>query len=268
MNEIAEAAEVPLGQILGWRGIEETLEPMEAQKLLGYLGIEDPVVLNDILLETLKPTDIKKAIDTLTEIISKADNHLDEIDIVNKLRSIREKLTVYRFYEDDLPKYLKKEFGAVLKTDDFGNEVWEMVVKPEYNKIPDGAFGLAAAGVTFAAGFGVANSDEGGEAWLPLLGVGGIIMGKNAKSFKFMKASGKTFIGPDGLERFEISDYLAKFTKNGESILEKKGSLRADEVFEFIFFEADINRPHGGLMFQQPLLATTAFNLPELEEES
>lgn len=42
---------------------------------------------------------------------------------------------------------------------------------------------------------------------------------------------------------------------------------RADEVFEFIFFEADINRPHGGLMFQQPLLATTAFNLPELEEE-
>ncbi len=42
---------------------------------------------------------------------------------------------------------------------------------------------------------------------------------------------------------------------------------RADEVFEFIFFEADINQPHGGLMFQQPLLATTAFKLPDLEEE-
>lgn len=42
---------------------------------------------------------------------------------------------------------------------------------------------------------------------------------------------------------------------------------RADEVFEFIFFEADINRPHGGLMFQQPLLATTAFKLPDLNEE-
>ncbi len=42
---------------------------------------------------------------------------------------------------------------------------------------------------------------------------------------------------------------------------------RADEVFEFIFFEADINRPHGGLLFQQPLLATTMFKLPDLEEE-
>ena len=42
---------------------------------------------------------------------------------------------------------------------------------------------------------------------------------------------------------------------------------RAEEVFEFIFFEADINRPHGGLMFQQPLLASTAFELPDLEEE-
>ena len=42
---------------------------------------------------------------------------------------------------------------------------------------------------------------------------------------------------------------------------------RAEEVFEYIFYEADINRPHGGLMFQQPLLATTAFHLPELEEE-
>lgn len=42
---------------------------------------------------------------------------------------------------------------------------------------------------------------------------------------------------------------------------------RADEVFEFIFYEAEINRPHGGLMFQQPLLATTAFTLPDVEEE-
>jgi nitrogen regulatory protein PII len=42
---------------------------------------------------------------------------------------------------------------------------------------------------------------------------------------------------------------------------------RADEVFEYIFYEADINRPHGGLMFQQPLLASTAFKLPDLEEE-
>ena len=42
---------------------------------------------------------------------------------------------------------------------------------------------------------------------------------------------------------------------------------RADEVFEFIFYEADINQPHGGLMFQQPLLANTLFTLPEIEAE-
>ena len=42
---------------------------------------------------------------------------------------------------------------------------------------------------------------------------------------------------------------------------------RADEVFEFIFYEAEINRPHGGLMYQQPLIAATPFELPDLEEE-
>ena len=41
----------------------------------------------------------------------------------------------------------------------------------------------------------------------------------------------------------------------------------ADELFEFIFFSADINRPHGGLIFMQPTYATTGFSLPELEEE-
>ena len=38
---------------------------------------------------------------------------------------------------------------------------------------------------------------------------------------------------------------------------------RADEIFEYIYFEAEINRPHGGLMFQQPVLDTSLYNLPE-----
>lgn len=43
---------------------------------------------------------------------------------------------------------------------------------------------------------------------------------------------------------------------------------QAEETFEFIFYEAEINRPHGGLMFQQPVLASTLFNLPaEVAEE-
>ena len=41
----------------------------------------------------------------------------------------------------------------------------------------------------------------------------------------------------------------------------------ADELFEFIFFSADINRPHGGLIFMQPTFATTDFVMPDLEEE-
>ena len=41
----------------------------------------------------------------------------------------------------------------------------------------------------------------------------------------------------------------------------------ADELFEFIFFRADINRPHGGLIFMQPTFAATGFELPDLEEE-
>jgi len=41
---------------------------------------------------------------------------------------------------------------------------------------------------------------------------------------------------------------------------------RAEEIFEFIFFEAEINRPHGGLIFQEPVLTTTLYNLPEEEK--
>ena len=42
---------------------------------------------------------------------------------------------------------------------------------------------------------------------------------------------------------------------------------RAEEIFEYIFYEADINRPHGGLLYQQPTFAATEFNLPDLPEE-
>ncbi len=42
---------------------------------------------------------------------------------------------------------------------------------------------------------------------------------------------------------------------------------RADEIFEYIYFEAELNRPHGGLMFQQPVLDTTLYTLPELQAQ-
>ena len=38
---------------------------------------------------------------------------------------------------------------------------------------------------------------------------------------------------------------------------------QADEVFNFIFFNAEINRPHGGLIFQSKLNSSTHYQIPE-----
>ncbi|AGA90957.1 hypothetical protein Thimo_2210 [Thioflavicoccus mobilis 8321] len=42
----------------------------------------------------------------------------------------------------------------------------------------------------------------------------------------------------------------------------------ADAIFEVIYELAEINRPHGGLMFMHALQASTQFRLPELPEEA
>jgi nitrogen regulatory protein PII len=42
---------------------------------------------------------------------------------------------------------------------------------------------------------------------------------------------------------------------------------QADEVFEFIYHQADINRPHGGLIYQSRLDRSTEFTLPDLPVE-
>lgn len=41
----------------------------------------------------------------------------------------------------------------------------------------------------------------------------------------------------------------------------------ADEMFEFIYEAADINRPHGGIMYMHPLLQSTEYVLPEINGE-
>ena len=42
---------------------------------------------------------------------------------------------------------------------------------------------------------------------------------------------------------------------------------RADDIFEFIYHKADINRPHGGIMYIHPLFKSTEYRLPDLPEE-
>ncbi len=44
-------------------------------------------------------------------------------------------------------------------------------------------------------------------------------------------------------------------------------AAQADELFEFIYEIAEINRPHGGLMSMHGLSAATEFVLPVLPEE-
>jgi hypothetical protein len=42
---------------------------------------------------------------------------------------------------------------------------------------------------------------------------------------------------------------------------------QADEIFTFIYHEAPINRPHGGLMYMHPLQQSIPFVLPDLPGE-
>ena len=42
---------------------------------------------------------------------------------------------------------------------------------------------------------------------------------------------------------------------------------KADNIFEFIYETADINRPHGGLIYMHALAKATPFTLPEVPDE-
>jgi nitrogen regulatory protein PII len=42
---------------------------------------------------------------------------------------------------------------------------------------------------------------------------------------------------------------------------------RADDIFEYIYEVAEVNRPHGGLIHMQKLIQSTDFVLPETVEE-
>ena len=42
---------------------------------------------------------------------------------------------------------------------------------------------------------------------------------------------------------------------------------RADEIFEFIYHTADINRPHGGIMYMHSLMRSSEYTLPDLPEQ-
>lgn len=42
---------------------------------------------------------------------------------------------------------------------------------------------------------------------------------------------------------------------------------KADEIFDFIFHAGQLDRPRGGIMFQQAVSPVTEFSLPPINEE-
>lgn len=42
---------------------------------------------------------------------------------------------------------------------------------------------------------------------------------------------------------------------------------RSEEIFAFIYEQAGINKPHGGIIYQQSLTASTDFSLPDIANE-
>ncbi|MBL1140876.1 MAG: hypothetical protein HND53_02495 [Proteobacteria bacterium] len=44
-------------------------------------------------------------------------------------------------------------------------------------------------------------------------------------------------------------------------------TAQADDLFNYIYEEADINRPHGGMIYMSQLAMVTPFTLPELPDE-
>lgn len=42
---------------------------------------------------------------------------------------------------------------------------------------------------------------------------------------------------------------------------------RLDEIFEFIFFEAEINHPHGGIVYVSAVHAASFYELPDVPDE-
>ena len=40
-----------------------------------------------------------------------------------------------------------------------------------------------------------------------------------------------------------------------------------DEIFEYIYDTADINKPHGGVMYMHALASSSEYQLPDISEE-
>ena len=59
------------------------------------------------------------------------------------------------------------------------------------------------------------------------------------------------------------SDFLMKAEMILTVLVEEN---RADEIFEFLFRELQLDQPHQGMIYQEAISRSTQYSLPDLEE--
>jgi len=64
-------------------------------------------------------------------------------------------------------------------------------------------------------------------------------------------ARGSTFENEDDAKQMDVLTVLVEKEK-------------AEEVFEYLYYEAQIDRPHGGMIFQEAIGRSTEYSLPKL----
>jgi hypothetical protein len=78
---------------------------------------------------------------------------------------------------------------------------------------------------------------------------------KNINSINIHSGRGLRTVG-------SIKDYGAWIEQDILTVV--VGAGQADEIFEFIFFQGELNKPGAGFLFQTDLYRTTPFSLPAL----
>jgi len=72
------------------------------------------------------------------------DRYSETFDVSGK---VDKENPIYKFYESEVPKYIKNKYGAKLITDPQGVSWWELDIKPEHGTNPIEAFGIAGLGL-------------------------------------------------------------------------------------------------------------------------
>jgi hypothetical protein len=82
--------------------------------------------------------------------------------------------------------------------------------------------------------------------------------GVNTANFNFARGTGK-------LTPLKYSGGVVESEKEILTVIVE--AARSEEIFEYVYEHAGINKPHGGLMFMYTLQQSTAYLLPDLSEE-